>query len=658
MKPKQKLDQPLRWKELLPLFFCIGLVPLLFRLSKHAYTLSEQVLYPGKGFNDLYSLVKAQTLTALTAVALVVFLYHIKAKRIHFERSVYTIGAGIYAVAILLSSFLSEYDIATSGLTDRFEGMWVLLSYVVLFVIALHYGRQEKASDWLANVFLASSMLVGLFGLMQYVGYDPYTAGFLRYFAFPREVWDTVADTVKTSFQSGVVSSLYNPNFMGSYAAMASLLSLGMLLKETASKKMRIFYLMANLMAIAALVGSRSSAGFVGFSGGLILMVLFAPKQFKVQGKKLLALLVAWAGIVTVMSMIYSRMWKGARLVQQDYLTLLVYAAFFLIMAVIYLQIFQRRDKNKVLLLITLVYGAATFMLAGLLFTPIQNATATFYYGKGIEEVESGRYREERLKSLAITQDQIQIEEEDGRSIRFQIKEGKLQALDGEGNNLGLDAKEAGHFKVAAEGYEDYELVMTKINDMPDQFIYANVPKYDIWAVVTDQGLQYKGRNHLPAAIDHPAYAGFKGREKFMSGRGYIWSRTFPLVKDHLILGAGPDAFVFEFPQYEHIVKWNSKTPTYLLYDKPHNWYLQMAINTGLVSMLAVLVMGVWLLIQGIKKFMLEGEAYSSQIPLVALVMGYAFAGIFNDSIVSVAPVFWVLFGLAAAKRIKLNHQA
>ncbi len=656
MKTKQKLDQPIRWKELLPLFLCIGLVPLLFRLTKHGYSLSEQTLYPGAGFNDLYSFVKAQTLIALTAVALLVFLYHLKTKRVHFEKSVYTIGAGIYAAAILLSSLLSKYDMVAMGLTDRFEGMWVLLSYVALFVIALHYGRQEKAATMIVNVFLASSILLGLFGLMQYVGYDPYTEGFLRYFAFPREAWDTVADNIKTSFQSGVVSSLYNPNFMGSYAAMASLLSFGMLLKGEENKKKRIFYLIANLIAIAALVGSRSSAGFVGFSAGMILMVLFAPKQFKRQSKKLIALLVAWAGIVVVMSMIYKNMWNGARLIQQDYLTLFVYAIFFLVMAVIYLQIFKRREKNKVLLAITLVYGLVTFAIAGALYTPIQNTTASFYYGKDIAEVEAGQYREEKLESLAITEDQIQIKEADGTVINFQIKEGKLKAMDAEGNNLGLDATEAGHYKVAAEGYEDYELVMTKITGMPDQFIYAYVPKFDIWTVVTDQGLQYKGRNHLPAVIDHPAYAGFKGREKFMSNRGYIWSRSIPLLKENLIIGAGPDAFVFEFPQYEHVTKWNIRQQTYLLYDKPHNWYLQMAINTGFLSMLAVLTMGVWLLINSIKKFMVNDQGYSLQIPLIALVMGYAFAGIFNDSIVSVAPVFWVLFGLAAAKQRKLQQ--
>jgi F0F1-type ATP synthase assembly protein I len=73
-----------------------------------------------------------------------------------------------------------------------------------------------------------------------------------------------------------------------------------------------------------------------------------------------------------------------------------------------------------------------------------------------------------------------------------------------------------------------------------------------------------------------------------------------------------------------------------------------MGVNTGLISVLVVLAMGTLLLIQGIKKHLINSQAYGITVPLIAAVMSYAAAGFFNDSIVSVAPVFWMLFGLAA----------
>ncbi|BES66478.1 O-antigen ligase family protein [Gottschalkiaceae bacterium SANA] len=640
-------DREVKWQELLPLALIIGIVPLLFRVQTYQRTLDEAVYYPGTGFNDLYSLIKAKALIFFTLLALGIFLYQLAKKRIHLEKSLYTVFAGVYGLAILFSSLLSPYDIAFNGLTDRFEGGWVLLSYVAIFFLCIHYGRQRKAIDVFTHTLMASSILMGFFGFLQYVGYDPYTEGFLRYFAFPREVWSTVGESVKTSFETGVVGSLYNPNFMGSYAAMMTLLSLGYVLKVNSSKKQEIFYIIANLVSFSALVGSRSSAGLIGFSAGMIIMVLFMPKALKKSGKRLVPLILAWLAMVIVMILIYAKMWNGNRLIQQDYLTLFVYFLYFVGASILYRYIFNRREKNKALLAISFAFAGLVLIGAALLYSPLQSVTHQLYYGESQAERKAEDMKgREKLQNVVITPQQIQITEADGDYIAFEIKDNTVKALDAEGNNLGFNNSEAGHYQVKDQAYQDYELVLTKIHGAEDQ-MFALVPKFDIWVVVDEMGLAYKGRNHKPDQIDSPARFGFQGRESIFTYRGYIWSRTIPLLKKHVLLGAGPDCFVFEFPQYEHITKWNINQPTYLLYDKPHNWYLQMGINTGLLSLLAVLAMGFLLLFQSIKKYMLGGQEDPVTATLLAMVFAYAAASIFNDSVISVAPIFWMIFGLA-----------
>lgn len=647
MDRNHNLDQPIKIIELLPMYLIIGWVPLLFRSIMHVYSPSEQTLYSGYGFNDLYSLVKVQALIVLSGVILLVFLYHLISKQIIFEKSIYTIGASIYGFTIIISSIFSEYDIVSRGLNDHFEGMWVLLCYLMLFIAALHYGRQEKLSNAIIDVFLASSIVLIFFGMLKYIGYDPYTEGFLRYFAFPRDVWDTIGRDIQMQFHKGFVSSLYNPNFMGSYAAMVSLLSFGLLLKEKLGKK-KYFYLLANMFGIAALVGSRSSAGLIGVIVGLFLFVLMACQELKQQKKKLFRLLAAWVAIAVGMSMIYERLWNS-RLIQQDYVTLIIYAIVLLLLAIFYMRIFRLCKKDKVLIGITLVYFVLAIILVGVLYSPIQSFTSRLYYHTSIDDHESNLYAKAQLANLKITENQIRIIETDGREIVFEIERGNVRALDGNNDVLELETTELGHYRVSSNGYQDYELIITRMDKMPEQFIYAYVPKFEVWAVVTDFGLKYKGGNNLPAEIDEPNYIGFEGKETFASTRGYLWSRTLPLLKAHTFIGAGPDCFTFEFPQHEHVAKWNTRQPIYLLWDKPHNWYLQMYVNTGLVSMLAVLAMGIWLLIQGVRRYMIQDEGYSIQVPLIVLTMGYAAAAMFNDSIISVAPVFWILFGLAAA---------
>ena len=50
----------------------------------------------------------------------------------------------------------------------------------------------------------------------------------------------------------------------------------------------------------------------------------------------------------------------------------------------------------------------------------------------------------------------------------------------------------------------------------------------------------------------------FTSHESFASSRGYIWSRTIPLLKETLFIGTGADTFVIAFPQDDYIGKINS----------------------------------------------------------------------------------------------------
>ncbi len=655
MKRKTIRDRALKPSELSILALILGFVPLLFRVVPHQMTPDEKIWISNDWANDLYSLIKVRVLLVLTAIALLIFLYQIYKKRIHIQKSIYWIGAGIYGAAILLSTLTSEYDTALWGFTDRFEGMWVLLSYLVLFIVAMHYGRQEKAVRLLGRVFLVSSMVIGAIGIMQYYGYDPYTEGFLRYVSFPSQVWDTVGDTVVTSFEKGIVASLYNPNFMGSYAAMATLFSLSRLLEKPKEKREQYFLLAANLLALAALVGSRSSAGLVGFTIGLVLLVLFQPQAFMENKKQLGILLAAWAVIIATLMMSYSRLWPGRRLIQDDYLVICVFLVYFLAAAILYRRIFNSQEKNRKLAAISAGFAILVMIGAAFLYNPVES-TILNLYGK---EESVVREEEERtmLKELSVEEDRIHMVEESGRTLDVIVTGNTLQAVDENGNNLGFDSTESGHYQIVAEGYEDYEVVMTKISQREDD-IFVTVPKFDIWAMITEDGLAYKGRNHLAASIDTPPSIGFEGRERFATYRGYIWSRTLPLIYDTVLIGAGPDAFVHVFPQYEHLAKWNLGITAYLLYDKPHNWYLQMAVNTGLLSMLAVLAMGIILLIQAGKQILIQGESKILSTALVSMVFAYAIAGVFNDSVVSVAPIFWIFFGLAVGQLNPLQQKA
>ena len=147
-----------------------------------------------------------------------------------------------------------------------------------------------------------------------------------------------------------------------------------------------------------------------------------------------------------------------------------------------------------------------------------------------------------------------------------------------------------------------------------------------------------------------------------VSNRGYIWSRTIPMLKDSIFIGYGPDNFTMVFPQEDYIGRFNTGTTgmTNMVIDKPHNMYLQTAVNTGVISLLALLFMWAFYLFDCVKLY-IKGNMNSFTEYIGAAIfisiMAYLVAGLFNDSVVSVAPLFWVLLGMGIAinRTIKCN---
>ena len=153
---------------------------------------------------------------------------------------------------------------------------------------------------------------------------------------------------------------------------------------------------------------------------------------------------------------------------------------------------------------------------------------------------------------------------------------------------------------------------------------------------------------------------GFERYQSAFSNRGYIWSRTIPLLKDHIFLGSGPDTFILEYPQNDYM-KMREYGYGQSVMTKPHSWYLQVGVQTGVLSLACLLVFYGWYAVQSIRlyafrKLTTQTEAFG----IAALIgsIGYMISGISNDSMVVTAPVFWgmISIGVAANVMVKKNR--
>lgn len=148
--------------------------------------------------------------------------------------------------------------------------------------------------------------------------------------------------------------------------------------------------------------------------------------------------------------------------------------------------------------------------------------------------------------------------------------------------------------------------------------------------------------------ISNPPRVAEKFLERTFEERGTIWSKTIPMLKNSILFGTGADTYTVTYPQDDYVRK---------VYDgaqqsldvKPHCFYLQVAVQSGIPALIAVLVFYVWYFITCVKLYRNASFADGMEVIGAGLMFAtftYMIVSVLNDSTVTVAPVFWVMMGL------------
>ncbi len=149
---------------------------------------------------------------------------------------------------------------------------------------------------------------------------------------------------------------------------------------------------------------------------------------------------------------------------------------------------------------------------------------------------------------------------------------------------------------------------------------------------------------------------GFEGKYEFASGRGYIWSCTIPLLKKALFLGVGQDNLVYEYPNSDYVGKVYAGFE-HLFVTKPHNMFLGIWVQQGLLALLAFLFLYALFMIRAIrlcygKHKVASSPGFNAKGVVIMTAVGtsaYMVAGLANDTVVGVAHLYWILLGIGYA---------
>lgn len=590
---------------LIPIILIIAILPFVTRLITYDAGLSDYSWYSDYDVvYDFFSYYKSYVFIIIAIIsAIVIFLYFLL-QRNKIKNMKSFIPIGIYSICALLSTIFSiNSHSSTVGGTAHFEGIFVLLGYVVMLIYTYQIDKKEEDYRSIFKAFIISCILMCIIGFFQLIGKDLLFNTSIQKIIIPNEFWKDYIGNIKTHLRTNAISlTLFNPNYASVYLSMIIPFLIAMILpcgqkvegkptSDIGAKKENIICIFIIIIFSILLYKTYSRAGLVSVFVSLLVLGYFNRKYLLKRWKE--------SCFIIVLSVL-------------------------VLIGIDYSNDFRYIEK-------------------------IAGTAQSFFDDKS----------ENTLEEIMTNHEDISIKY--GGELIFVA----LSEAVADGNKMLLFKNETGEditdyydSKTSKLSWNQFEDIEFYINETDDKsYILCNI-KDILWRFYYDQtdGYVYLndyGKADILKEIEH---LDFGSLEDIGSGRGYIWSRTLPLLKDNLIIGKGPDTFLYAYPQSDYVGKANNCKTPYTLIEKPHNLYFMIGIQTGMISLIAFITFYFMYLVKSIRLYKGKNlNTLKARMGLGCLVatLSFMISGLFNDSSLQTTPIFIVLLGLG----MDINHK-
>lgn len=532
---------------------------------------------------DFFVKNKANSVIFLSLVGLIlVMIEHLSNNFKEFKKDKIYIVLGIFTLGILISTILSPYkEIVFWGYPDRWEGLWINLAYIGILIYIINAIKSERDIDILMFFLFTGSIIMGVIALSQVIGKDILATNFMSRFMIPRHYWD-IRSQMEFRFPPGTIyGTLYNPNFMGSYSNLIIPVSFYYILKVK-DIKLKILAGVSFVSSLFLLFASGSRAGLIGLLFIIIFgIILYGKNIFREYSKNLMILGIATILLATgVNSILDGRVVNQISRTYQDFQRLLSPS--------------EENFRDKIAL------KDITIHKDGVTIDTIYNTLSVQRQGRD-----------------------ILLFDQDGNLLDYTMQDERM-VIEGEIYNTAIVEK----FE-----FDDSPGILVRYSQGPLLlYIQAREDGYSL----IDNRLEVIDLDE----VDSVKSFGFEGKERLGSNRGYIWSRTLPVIFEKPLFGHGPDTFPAAFPQHDLYGKLYAYNNLYMLTDKPHNMYLGTLVSYGLVGFLSMMGIIVCALSNGIK------DKNPLFMVISLSILGYLGAGLFNDSLLGISQIFWLFLGI------------
>lgn len=555
--------------------------------------------------------------------------------------------AGVFAIFALISTVFSEYaKNAWWGSPSEGEGLFTLLAYVAIIFAFYNYFATEYGLMLIKKAITGISMVTVLLSFVEYFYKPLVEIGFVRMLIAPKEYAQLLGSATAEAFDGAVSLTFNNPGYYGGFVCILLPFALSCFFAGKQKVEQMVQGMLAAGLMFCVIVSNSTAALYVAVAELLLVAVAY------------FVMCVAKNRAVSVRN----EKCQNAKSNETKNGEMKVYAikvASVLFASAVAVLLYSIASGNSIMDIIT-------------------NANSA-----------TGKVVEDRYEIMDIELDEHAVilqGKENGLKVTF--SNGQVEVFDEE--NQKLDAEYIdGELVFSDEAYKDVTIGITINSDAASE-IWAKLmidAGYDDtidFFILRDGTFAGVGQNNaiLKDIEGNDVPENLKRYYGIFTGRGYAWVNSMPILKDTILKGVGPGNFVYYFKQHDYVGMLQTHESIKLVIDKPHNAYLQYAINVGVLGMLGFFGLLAYAVVQALrmwwkhetKKTMAGARETKNEsagvragetrmvhtittlhIGAIVAIIGFAMSSLMNDSIVTVTPTICMIAGLLLAMNYMLE---
>lgn len=635
---KKEKKQPRDFFKLLPIGLILAIIPLIVFAKEVKFDTAFAKLW--KGFTtdfDFFSYYKMVWFMVLTFISVCFFFIYVATKKIKLTLLKMFIPLGSYLILVFLSSSFSKFHkLAFLGFPERYEGFFTILCYVIVCLICSILVSSEFDIKYLIYFLAFSVSILSIIGITQFLGFDFFQSSIGKRLILPIANQKEINSLTFHFPKQYIYSTLYNPNYVGGFFAI--ILSISIVIYLSVHKtRLKIISGVFCLLSFFNLVGCLSITGFISIFVSSIVILLLLRNILKRNILPIISISICFIATIIFMNFV-----SGGKVFSNQNIT-----SSFHVMDVKDKFVSTLASKNQssnkfnmpnTLMLMNVAPNSnnKNSSRSDLILINDPSLKEDFIAGH-INDMKIVKYT---LYLYTSSTDILVINFNPNKSIlSFSDNNNKIiePTIKNEDTQMIITFKEPrfGPINLTAGG----------------GIIRISAPNTTFNLEITDDGFKVLTPSGNTTDIIEAESFGFKGNEHWGSNRGYIWSRSIPMLKDTILLGHGADTFAVYFPQNDYVAKMNYLNNIYTIVDKPHNLYLQIAINTGVISLLLFIVFIGWYYISALRLYYkgIFNEYFAAGVACLGAVTAFLVSSLANDSTITVSLTFWVIIGVGIA---------